>query len=116
MDQIDQEIRVGEDFFLPIIYEFEICEQDYPIDISGYTVEMQVGLGIFIEGNTPIFDVSTDNGKIIIDGPNGMINIYIPNALTLVAPYGCYEYAVKVTNTVGMIERLIGGKFEVKGW
>lgn len=116
MERIDQEISVGEDFFLPIIFEFEQCGQDYPIEISGYTVEMQVGYGLFIDGNTPIIDVTTEDGDIIIDGPNGKINIYVPNAITSTLTVGVYDYAVKVTNSVGLVERLIGGKFTIKGW
>lgn len=116
MEVIPQECIVGTDFFLPILYEFEVCGQNYPLDISGYTVEMQIGNGIFIAGNTPLIDVSTTQGSIIVDGPNGKINIWIPNTTTIVQPYGCYQYGVKVTNTVGLIEQLIGGSFAFKPW
>jgi hypothetical protein len=116
MITIPQEVRVGADFFLPLLYEFRIGNEKYPLDISGYTVEMQVGNGIFTESGNIIVDVSTENGNIILDGPNGKINIYIPNSITTGLETGCYDYAVKVTNAVGLIERLFGGPFVVKDW
>ena len=109
------EISVAEDFYLPIQYQYQLCDNFYPLDISGYVVEMQVGLQPFV-GVPSIIDVSSVNGDIIIDGPNGKIEIYIPN--TLITPYmfGQWNYAVKVTNTVGLVERLFGGQFTIKGW
>lgn len=116
VEQVDQVCIVGTDFFLPILYEFEVCGQDYPWDISGYFVEMQVGTGVFISGNTPLIDVTTITGQIIIDGPNGKINIWVPKTMTIDQPYGCVDYAVAVTNPVGLTEQLISGKWTFKGW
>jgi hypothetical protein len=62
--------------------------------------------------------VSTANGNIILDGPEGKINIYIPNSISSTLIPGVYDYGVKVTNAVGLVERLIGAQnqFKIKAW
>jgi len=85
----------------------------YPFDITGYQIEMQVKTALN-SANPPLIDVSTANGNILVDGPNGKINIYIPNAITSGLILGSFFYDLRVTNTVGLIERLFGGRFNVK--
>ena len=112
------EISVGEDFYLPIQYQFQVCDNFYPQDISGYTAEMQVGLRPFSEGFNyiaPIIDVSTSD-YIAIDGSSGKIEIRIPNATITPYMFGCWNYAVAATNVSGLIENLFGGSFTIEGW
>jgi hypothetical protein len=108
-------ISAGEDFYLPIQYQFEIKGEYFPMDISGYNFEMQIGLLPF--NLPPIIDVTSQSGQIIVDGPNGKAEIYISHTLTN-SPYvfGNWKYAIKATSPVGLVERLFGGSFEIKGW
>ena len=113
MIQIPLQMYVGEDFYLPIEYQTSYCGKYYPQDISGYIVEMQVGSQPFY--STPVIDVSNSN-SIILDGPNGKIEIWIPR--TLVTPYmfGEWNYAVQVTNLWNKVEFLLTGSFLIQGW
>lgn len=113
---IPQEVYAGEDFYLPLVYQQDYCGQSYPIDITGYAFEFQVGNGIFIAGNTPLLDSSTANGLIIMDSPSGQINIWIPNRLITTTLIGCYDCGLKAVNAIGLVERLFGGPFQIKGW
>ena len=106
-------IYTGEDLYLPILYQFRLYNVDYPQDISGYVVQMEVRQTATISGS-PLINVSTVGGQIIVDGPNGKIEIYISNTVTSTLPIGVYVYDVKVTNTVGLVERIFGGTFTVK--
>ncbi len=98
---------------MPINYKFELCGQEYPVDISGYVVQMEVRATANSE-NPPLIDISSIEGHILIDGPNGKIEVWIPNSLTSTLPLGCFVYDIKVTNSTALIERLIGGTFTVK--
>lgn len=110
------EMSVGEDFYLPMQWQFQVCENFYPIDISGYNFELQVGLDPFNAAIPSIIDITSQANQIIVSGPEGKVEFYI--AKTLVTPYmfGCWKYAVKSINTVGLVERLFGGNFNIKGW
>lgn len=113
---VPQECYLGTDFYLPIIWTFEVCNVQYPIDLTGYEVEMQVGYDIFTPNCDPVIDVTSQAGQITVDGPNGKINICVPNSLTQDLYPECYDYGVKVTNTLGQVERLFGGTFEIRSW
>jgi hypothetical protein len=114
MQTVPLEIRPGEDFYLPINWQDEVCGMIYPLDISGYQVDMQISYEPFT-AITPICEVSTEN-YIYVDGPDGLIEITIPNSITQNLPIGCYNYAIKITSNFGLVERILGGKFEIKGW
>lgn len=103
----------GADFYLPLIWSFGYCNVDYPLNITGYTIEMQVKESL--NSYSPLVSVSTMDGNIIVDGDNGKIEIWIPNAITSGLPLGTFIYGVKVTNIVGLIENLLYGQFSIEG-
>lgn len=112
-------MSVGEDFYLPMQWQFQVFDNFYPQDITGYAFEMQVGLSPFSSGPTyipSIIDISTTNGDIIVDGPNGKVEFIIPRILVTPYMFGLWKYAIKVTNTVSLVENLFGGSFEITGW
>ena len=112
-------MSVGEDFYLPLQWQFDVCGNFNPMDISGYAFEMQVGLRPFSQGFAyipPIIDISTANGGIIIDGVDGKIEFRIPRVLVTPYMFGCWNYAVAATNVSGLIENLFGGSFTIEGW
>lgn len=102
----------GEDFYTPILYQYEVCGVDYPQDITGYDAEMEIRYSADQTGDA-LVTLIVGNG-LVIDGPNGKIEIWIANATTFNMPLGCLVYDLKVTNTQGMVERLFGGTFNVK--
>jgi hypothetical protein len=75
-----------------------------PIDITGYSASLQARdrLGALM------LDLSTSNGGIVIDGPNGTLTFAADPALTdQVITAGRYE--VEMTNTAGDVYRVISG-------
>jgi len=75
-----------------------------PIDITGYTASLQArGL----DGNL-LLDLSTSNGGITIDGPNGKLSLSAsPAATSLVRKVGRYE--LEMTSVGGDVYRVISG-------
>ena len=119
MIQLPLKMSVGEDFYLPLQWQFQVCDNFYPQDITGYGFEMQIGLSPFSQGQNyipPIIDISTANGDITVDGPNGKVEFRIPKAIVTPYMFGCWKYAVAATNTIGLVEKLFSGEFLIEGW
>ena len=112
--QIPQICYQGADFYLPILWKFNVNGILYPVNLSGYSVEMQVRNTVNSKGS-PIINSSTANGYVNVDTVNGKIEITIPNSITSSEPQGCFVYDVKVTNNVGLVQRLFGGQFTIQG-
>jgi hypothetical protein len=75
-----------------------------PIDISGYTAALQARS---LDGQL-MLDLSTANGAITIDGPNGTLSFAAPPATTsLVSRPGRYE--LEMTTAGGDVYRVISG-------
>jgi len=108
--EIPIDIVKGTDFYLPIIYMIDVPSEGlrYPVNITGYSVQMQVRPTVGSTG-TPLVDISTALGTILIDGPNGKIELLIPKAVTSLLPVGTWEYDVMVTNVSGWTEQIISG-------
>lgn len=98
----------GTDFYLPILYITETEGYRYPVDITGYTAKMQIRQTVGSEG-TPLAEISTDNGYIVIDGPSGKIELVMSKAITSAIPPGEWVYDCLVTNSNGWTEQIIFG-------
>lgn len=57
-----------------------------PVDLTGYTARMQVRATP--DASTKILDLSSENGRITIDGPNGTVTVTIPAAQLTEGPGG----------------------------
>ncbi len=98
----------GTDFYLPINYVIETCDLEFPINLSGYSAQMQIRPTIASTG-TPLVDISTADGTIVIDGPNGKIELYIPKSITVDLPVGVWAYDCLITNISNLTEQIIFG-------
>lgn len=75
-----------------------------PIDITGYQARFQARS----RGDDLMLDLSTDNGGIVVDGPNGNLSFSASPALSdQVKTAGRYE--VEMTTTGGDVYRVISG-------
>ena len=109
-----------------------------PIDLSGYTGEMQVrrsisdpkvllhitNNGVTGGGSTGEFTLDTDGvagiggvlwqvGTTGASGSTGSILIRVDSQTMSQVPHGKHFYDFKVSNTIGEVQRLIEGMFEV---
>lgn len=117
VDFIPLIIAQGSTFYRPIAYVVDQCDLTnddtlYPQDISGYTGIMNV-YNTPSDTASPLITASTSNAGMIIDGPNGKIEIWIPASTIQATAPGCYYYDVYITSSTGLVERLFGGTFTV---
>jgi len=78
------------------------------IDITGATADMQVRETV--QATSIIVELSTSNGRIVVDGPNGQLTLTIAASDTAsITISGVYD--IKVTYVSGTIDRRLEGEF-----
>jgi len=82
-----------------------------PVDITGYTASMQVRQ--FVDSTSVIVELSTSNGKIVINGPLGQINLTLTAAQTAALAAGSYLYDLNITSPGGYVYKILQGSFIV---
>lgn len=81
-----------------------------PYDITGAIVRMQARK---TQQATILIDASTTNGKIIIDGPNGRIDVKLTDTDTDALVYKTAVYDLEVQMASGDVYRLLQGSITV---
>ena len=81
------------------------------INITGATAIMQVRRTV--DNEDVLIELSTANGRIVVDGANGGITLTIPSTMTDDLPAGCFVYDLFVTLPSNAIERFLAGECEV---
>lgn len=81
-----------------------------PIDLTSYSAKMQVRKNY---GATLVLELSTDNGRIVLGGTDGTIQLIIPSVDTTGLLVGDFMYDLVLT--IGDTkQRLLEGKFNIK--
>lgn len=62
-----------------------------------------------------ILEATTGNGRIEVDGPRARIDVEIDHATMTSVQSGAYSYDLEVQYSDGTVERMIMGKFTVRG-
>ena len=104
------EIIQGETFILPVTY---IDDQGSVIDLTNYSAKMQIRTTPESTG-TPIIELSTVNGLIVITGSTGHIQCTIPAATTAGLAgntFGVYD--LFITSLAGVSERILFGDVKI---
>lgn len=81
------------------------------IDLTGYTARMQ--LRSSIEDPNVELELTTENGRIIIDGPHGKITLYVTDDITSSLTIGSYYYDLEIISGSGEVSCPIKGKAKV---
>lgn len=78
------------------------------MDLSGYTARMHVRRTI--ESSDYIISLTTENGRISIDGPEGQITLTLSaQETTSLSSSGVYD--LEIIDSTGIVSRPIKGKF-----
>lgn len=83
------------------------------IPLTGYTARMQVKESY--DSSTKVLDLTTQNGRILIEGERGVISVNVPESqMTAISP-GEYVYDFELIYSGGQVERMLMGTFTVRG-
>ena len=80
------------------------------VNLTGYTADMQVRQ---FTDTAIITEMSTSNGRIVINGSAGQINITLDASQTGALTAGQYMYDLNVTDTSGNVYKILQGAFVV---
>jgi hypothetical protein len=93
-------------------FQFQMLENNTPLDLTGYTGTMTVRP--FVGATTTTVVASTDNGYMVFDETNGRITVTLSATITGAISAGRYSYDLVITSGV-TVTRILEGKFIVTG-
>ena len=93
-------------------FAFQILNDNTPWNLTNYDVVMTVRP--FVGASTTTVVASTDNGNIVVDGPNGRITVNLSAATTGAIVASRYSYDL-VVDSGSVVTRILEGKFIVTG-
>jgi len=91
--------------------ELEVTNFDDTVrDLSGMTARMQVRKDL--DAASALIELTTENGRITIDGDDGKVSLLISSADTAALQFsGVYD--LELVGSTGVVERLIQGLFNL---
>lgn len=97
--------------FDPVV-RLKIKGTDVPVDLTGFTALMQIRKtrgddAVLVQLSTD--SLPEDDGTITIDGPNGLLELFIDDAVTATFPEGYGVYDILLTAPSGRRSRPIEG-------
>ena len=93
-------------------FQFQILNDTTPWDLTNYAVVMTVRP--FVGASTTTVVATVDNGRVVVDGPNGRITVTIDAVTTGNISAGRYAYDL-VVDSGSVVTRILEGKFVVTG-
>jgi hypothetical protein len=93
-------------------FQFQILENNTPLDLTGYTGTMTVRP--FVGATTTTVVATTANGAMVFDATNGRITVTLSATVTGAISAGRYSYDLVITSGV-TVTRILEGKFIVTG-
>ena len=81
-----------------------------PVNLTGYSAKMQVRQ--FTDSSVAV-ELSTDNGKIVINAGLGQINMTLTAAQTTALTANSYQYDLNLTSPDGYVYKILQGAFVV---
>lgn len=93
------------------IYSGEVLDPAFLVNLSGYIVRMMVRKTA--TSSTVIFEASTLDGKIVLDGINGKYTLTITATQSAALAAGSYIHQIELDNGSGAVQRLLQGTFVV---
>jgi Ni/Fe-hydrogenase subunit HybB-like protein len=93
-------------------FQFQILENNTPLNLTGYTGTMTVRP--FVGATTTTVVASTANGYMVFDATNGRITVTLSATVTGAISAGRYSYDLVITSGV-TVTRILEGKFIVTG-
>lgn len=82
-----------------------------PVALAGYTARMQVRATT--DSTSSLVALTTENGRIVVDGTAGTVLLQIAAVDTAAMPAGAYVYDLELVSGSGEVQRLLEGAFVV---
>ena len=107
-EKLDLEIDQGSTFEHELTW---YAVDETPIDLTDYTARMQVREKL--TDSIKIFDLTTENGGIVLGGAAGTITINISASASSAVSVSKNVYDLEVESLTGFVTRLVQGRFYI---
>jgi hypothetical protein len=81
------------------------------INLSGYVARMQIRQTV--DAAISLLELTTENGRITLGGPNGTITLFIAAADTLALSQTSAVYDLELLSSSGVVTRLLEGSVTI---
>jgi len=106
----DMRIEKGADFNKSLYLK---DSSNVVVPLIGYTARMQARKDS--SASTPFIDITTENGGIVINGPNGHITLKLTNIETSAIAEFMGLYDLEIIDSGGIVTRLLSGSVIIIG-
>ena len=114
----DLEIWQGKTYDMPFTFGRAIKDEtgntvDTQVtNLAGYTARMQ--LRPSVESETVTIELTTENGRIVIEPAYGLVRIFLTAEETAALPVASYKYDLELITASGRVYGPLYGKVKVK--
>lgn len=114
----DLEIWQGKTYDMPFTFGRAIKDEEGEIvdtevtNLAGYTARMQ--LRPSVESETVTIELTTENGRIVIEPAYGLVRIFLTAEETAALPVASYKYDLELITASGRVYGPLYGKVKVK--
>lgn len=98
------DIEQGADYFLTFTYQ---DQNGTPVDLTGYTARMM--LRVTYDDPTPLIELTDANGRLVLGGTAGTIDIHITATDTANLSFKTAKYDLELVDSTGVVTRLVMG-------
>jgi hypothetical protein len=88
-----------------------ILSWNMPVPLTGYTAQMQIRETL--ESPTVIAELTTANGRIVIDSTNSVISINLPATLTATFNFDSAVYSMELTDSQSNVFQFVNGSISL---
>lgn len=78
-----------------------------PRDLTGYEARMQARVDV--SDATPVLDLSSTAGDIVVGGANGVVRVVIPAAVTEALDFDQAYYSIEIVSPTGEVSAVMNG-------
>jgi hypothetical protein len=100
-------IEAGATFRAALVITQRVNRQKVPVDLTGYTARMQIRSNV--TASAVLMELTVGNGRIIIDGPEGIIRLYVSHTDTTAITWKAGVFDLELVEPGGDVVRLIQG-------
>jgi hypothetical protein len=114
----DLEIWQGKTYDEPWIFGRAIKDETGQVvdtevtNLGGYTGKMQ--LRESVDSEEPTLELTTENGRILIDAEHGEVRLFLTAEETAALPVGSYKYDLELITASGRVYGPLYGKVKVR--
>lgn len=110
-ERVDMEHDQGATFARRFIWKTDTATPT-AVDVTTYDARMHIRTSI--DAASTVLELTTENGRIVLGGDNGYVDLFISADDTTLLESGTYRYDLEMVAADGFVTRLAEGKIKIR--